>query len=213
MITNFYLFWAIIIAAGYMKIKMVTKKKGEKLIAKIKNWVDTNFGPDYMTAGKYNHYILIPSFDFVYFIKNVFTNSYNTGKHVSEVIKNILPFYKNVAVVGLINFILFQSKLDLSLGKWLSFLLGLSTYELAIFMIIVSVYRVWHYKKIAIYTNDNKLFKNVAISIKSIIVLIIQTWIFLPGFLKIGVKFIIGFAILYLVKLLMERYSKKILVP
>ena len=181
---NFYLFMALLIAAGYTKIKMVLKKNGKELVAKINNWINTNFGSDYMTAGKYNHYVLMPKFNFWYFLKNV-------------------------VVVGLINFILFSSKLVLAPMKWISFLFALSTYELAIFMIVVSVYKVWHYRKVVIYSADNILFDNVAIAIKSIIVLIISTWIFLPGLLKIGVKLIIGFAILWAVKKFMKFWPNK----
>lgn len=206
---NFYLFMALLIAAGYTKIKMVLKKNGKELVAKINDWVNSNFGSDYMTAGKYNHYVLMPKFDLWYFLKNVFWNFENTGRHVIEVVKNVLPFLKNVAVVGLINFILFSSKLVLAPMKWISFLFALSTYELAIFMIVVSVYKVWHYRKVVIYSADNILFDNVAMAIKSIIVLIISTWIFLPGLLKIGVKLIIGFAILWAVKKFMKFWSNK----
>jgi hypothetical protein len=190
------------------KFEMV-REKMVKMTTKTKKFIDKYFEKSMVTPINYNHYIMIINFDGKYFFKKLFTNSNEAFEHLKECIKTLLPFFKNVTILGTIQFVFLHRLLNLSLVKWLGFLFVISAYELAVFAVIVSVGCVLYSNTIMVYSKEDALFNNVAKSLKGIVILIIQTWILLPWIHKFIVKIAIGFVVLYLIKLLMDKASKK----
>ena len=190
------------------KFEMV-REKMVKMTTTIKQLWNKYYGKGLVAPNNYNHYIMIINFDFPKFIKNLFTNSQEAFNQVKECLRTLAPFFIHVSVLGLIQFVLYHRLLKLSLMKWIGFLFAISAYELAVFAIIVSVGYVYCSNTIMVYRKEDELFNNVAKSLKCIVILIIQTWILLPFLCKFVVKLAIGFVVLYLIKLLMDKASKK----